>query len=597
MQNKSSKVAVFSKSVDEFCKFVKDKHIEKADCILIRPDLSEINFKESRSYQIISIDKLISIKEIDQATADIELIKNKWYLDRAGKDFTIFNNISFGNLLIHETEEIFYQIVLYYLAIEKLTNTHNRISNSCEDKILLGVLEWFDENSYENIEINYVKNYKEPINTFMPIESLNHRLKGNNLSKLFSKFLQFIFRKKEKTLFVLDFGKLDKYFKFFSSNPKEGLGMMIPIRKNFLSRGITNISFYHGALLSNPKEHPFDIEHLKNQIDLETKFFKKKFIRFFISKFLLIQFYKLASIHDHYENIFEHYKPKLSLFGSDKLCESVLIATLAKRFNSKNILMTHGLEFWGRTAMQNEIGSPFDLTLSSGKFEQDRLLNLGHEENRIIDFSFPWFSRDEFIKKTAYRKNMFRLNNDAKRRKALILPMDPGYSLYITPSYLIGYIKSIISICKVLNIDIHGIKFRTENAARFHGLQLGKNLFQSESINAFAGYGSISKFFDSIDLIIGPVNSATIETIGAGIKYYSFHDFRLYKGNQNFYKGIEQFMHIAKNSDELKNNIHNELLFKSNKSLESIVNQDKSEELAFKRLSEKLINFVDEVRQ
>ena len=101
------------------------------------------------------------------------------------------------------------------------------------------------------------------------------------------------------------------------------------------------------------------------------------------------------------------------------------------------------------------------------------------------------------------------------------------------PALNAAEVEEMIEVCDFCDIEIFGIKFRSEWEVDAYGLVVGENNIFGRKILVHAGYGALSDYFSDIDMVIGPFTSGTAECALANIDYFCFQDHSIYSNNPN----------------------------------------------------------------
>ena len=249
------------------------------------------------------------------------------------------------------------------------------------------------------------------------------------------------------------------------------------------------------------------------------------------------------------------------------------------------MVMPHGIELWGGENLHDTTDGPFKYYAGIGTFDTDNYYSRGISNQRIINANLPWFSHQRF-------KTSFLKSRTERKKSALLLPLDTGFSMHINANTIHNYILNMISALKECNIEVHGIKFRTIDELEAFGFKNGKTIIRGEEFNVFAGYGDLHNFFNDIDMVVGPISSATVECALANIDYYSFQDFSIYDNNPNIFQSIKNVIEIATKKEELVINIKEQKIYKNGFSVKSLVNTYKDFNESCKKLDDILIEIA-----
>ncbi len=81
--------------------------------------------------------------------------------------------------------------------------------------------------------------------------------------------------------------------------------------------------------------------------------------------------------------------------------------------------------------------------------------------------------------------------------------------------------------------------------------------------NNEVGYGELLDYCKEDSIVIGYPGSAMIECLNNNIRFFSFHDFEKQSKNSDINTLLTQAIYVAKNEEELLDNIVNNKIFKS----------------------------------
>ena len=98
-------------------------------------------------------------------------------------------------------------------------------------------------------------------------------------------------------------------------------------------------------------------------------------------------------------------------------------------------------------------------------------------------------------------------------------------------------------------------------------------MFPSKN-NFEVGYGDLLDYCQKDSIVIGYPGSAMIECLTSNIKFFSFNDFEKTSKNQNINILLTKAIYIAKNEEELLDNILNNKIFKLGYSVKDLLYLD-----------------------
>lgn len=76
------------------------------------------------------------------------------------------------------------------------------------------------------------------------------------------------------------------------------------------------------------------------------------------------------------------------------------------------------------------------------------------------------------------------------------------------------------------------------------------------------GYGNLVDYIDEVDLVIGPISTALIESGLRGKPYYAYMSHRHFELTESLNPSIRNFVSVADNMKELQENIKNKQPYK-----------------------------------
>jgi hypothetical protein len=581
------KKAILTRSHQHFERIQMLLSAKVSDAIFWKPDFSLIQDDISPLHKCFA--QNIDAASLKQATLDLHSIQSSWYRDSDGYDLSIIKKSSLGIIFESSIEIMFYSIAQAYLGFNDLANSYDEIIvDRRDDRINLFVANWLIHNS--NIPITIIDSglsYEDKYDQSHPMtgfRNLNFHFTGNLLDLCISKLLNFLQPPKKDLLFIYDAGKFDEYLKR-PTNRNNSINLLTPIRKNFL------LSLRHTSYWKRTKVYKEDAEtqEIINRINShgwnqKTEIIPINLLRVAIENFTLPFFSKAKSYLHHYIDIFTKHKPEAALLGTENSEIPVLIAYAARYCKVKTIVMHHGVPIWGSSNMQGKKDSPFDYYSSIGRYDHENYLINGIPENKVLNGILPWFSH--------YKKTKSDFKSTIKKRKALLLPFDTGFSIQSNASIILSHLNDMIDVCNKLDIEVFALKFREIQALKAYGFKEGSNTFNGRIINVFAGYGSLKDYLSKVDLVIGPFNSATSETILTEKEYYTYHDYSIYQYNPNIYKTPSKILYIASNARELETNISKKRIFQIGYDQNTLVSVSENFESASVNLDNMLLEII-----
>lgn len=88
------------------------------------------------------------------------------------------------------------------------------------------------------------------------------------------------------------------------------------------------------------------------------------------------------------------------------------------------------------------------------------------------------------------------------------------------------------------------------------------------------GYGTLLDYCTKDSIVIGYPGSAMVECLNNGISFFSYYNYEKYTLNPNMNKLLIQPLYIAKNKEELLDNILHKRIFRSRYSKDDLINNN-----------------------
>ena len=587
--------AIIAGSKKDFDEIKKNLDINNAQLILWKPDFSLISNKENTLPEVLG--DRINKKHIDNATKDIHVILKSWYRNKKGDDLSIVDGCSLGLVFESSLELLLYNISQTYLGLLEISNQYEEIfMDNADEPVKTFVANWLTKKFGLQIRVINVKQSKKNKSLFHPMLGFryleSHFIQGNIFDRLAFIFMKLIQPKPKNPIFMQNSGKLDEYFEnhFRMKNPF--FKLLLPIsRKLRLNFKFNQVYFWKRAYNHNNNNNEVFNEIKLNIKNLgwnqETKVIPISLIKESISEFCTPYWPSALNYYFFYKKLFKAYKPNLAFYGTDGSEIPLISAYAAKSLKIPTLMMPHGVAPWGPYNMRKTLEGPIKYYCTIGPFDSINFNANGIPVDNVIKAKLPWFSKSEF-------RTLKNKKDSFIKKKAMLLPLDTGFSLHLNANTIHRHIIDMIDICDKCNIEIYGIKFRSIDEIKSFGLKLGNNILYGKKINVFGGYGNLSSYFNKIDMVIGPLSSASAECSIANMDYYHYHDYSMYEENPNIYKSPTNIFHIASNKKSLETNILSNQIFKSGHDKNSLVNISSSFDQACDDLNKILCNIANE---
>ena len=544
--------AIVTHSRSAFDAIVAEYDVLSADMVLWKPDFSVVTDHNSNLPDSLGdgIDRDIG----SAATGDIHNALSSWYYDQYGDDLTSVDGCSLGTVFESSTELLFYNVAQCYLEFDRLRDFYDAVLvDSLEDPVKEFVTKWFQEQGAHQFKV--VRRYKHnkkssaSVHPMTLLRDLGGTLKGSSLDGVISWLIRKFQPIKTKTVFIYDAAKFEDYLCRKEDDRFSNISILTPIRRQL--RTIRGNSIFWQRTTIKPHNELKTIAMNANSKGwrLDTDVIPIDLLQSAIKQFVIPYWPNAKSYFNFYVNLFRDSKTRLAVFCSDGTELTLLGAYAAKTLGIPTVVMPHGIAPYTHSSLIKRSKSLFDTYYSIGKYDSLKFRVCGLAESNTKDIKLPWFSNRSF-------GSHLRKVKSTSIQKAMLLPLDTGFSLSFSASDIMLHIKEMIEVCEVCEVEVYGIKFRSVWEARSFGLVVGENEIFGRKTFVYAGYGSLSDYFEEIDLVIGPFNSATAECAISSIPYYCYQDCSIYLNNPNiFYHLAQSISHIATSPDELKKNL------------------------------------------
>lgn len=562
--------AIVTHSLATFDEIVSSYNLKHAKMILWKPDFATVTNTESKLFN--SLGDNISKDLAARATEDIHKTLSEWYFDECGNDLSLVDGCSLGTVFESSTELLFYNIAQCFLEFKFLVENYDYVYvDSAFDPVKEFVADWFKLNVSADIKVlesrKKASNSSEiTIHPMTQLRDLKYNFSGSWIDTLIGRIVKLVQPLQRKTIFILDSGKFEGYLSRRSVDKPKNFSILTPVRRNFKA-SLGNTFFWQRSKVTKSFSQVEVALRQSNEYGwkIKSSVIPLDILRSGLQCFIFGHWSSAFSYFCYYQEIFRSFKVKLAVFCSEGTEMSLVGAYAAKSLGLPSVVMAHGVAPWSHHSLINRPTKLFDKYCSIGLYDSQKYLDCGLSDKDILDIHFPWFSEKKFVSRSRKISQKFK-------RKAMLLPLDTGYSLCISASSIVRHIKEMIEVCDFCDIEIFGIKFRSEWEVDAYGLVVGENNIFGRKILVHAGYGALSDYFSDIDMVIGPFTSGTAECALANIDYFCFQDHSIYSNNPNvLYESAETICHIASTSVELRENILNRNLFLDGYNSQSLV--------------------------
>lgn len=566
---------IVTSSTDRFNDIMSINGLSKAKLVLWKPDFTAV--VNALSDQPDSLGEGVDLKVLRDATKDIHDTLGSWHCDEFGEDLSLINGCSLGAVFASSSELLFYNVAQCFLEFKNFIEHYDQIFiDSSGDPVKEFVARWMEKNNYGGFKIvnpnlNECNSDELFVHPMTLLRDLKHHFLGSFKDSLVGFLLKWVQPKHKKNILILDAGKFEGYLTFREDDRPRSFSILTPIRRNWKVALGHSVFWQRTGTNRSYKEVTLALEKIKEKgWGGGTRVIPTGLFQEATQRFILTHWCPAFSYFRYYNALLGSFKSKLVVLASDKSEIPLIVAFAAKKNAIPVAVMPHGIEPFLQSKDLDTPSRLFTNYLSIGAYDLQKFIDSGLPRERILDIQLPWFTQKKLVGKSSN-------NNVRDRPRAMLLPLDTGFSLELSAGSVVRHLYDMIKVCDLCDIDVFGIKFRSEREAHAFGLCVGENNIFGIVIEVYAGYGTLSDYFKDVDLIIGPFNSGTAECALANIDYYSFHDFGMYSENPNiFYNSVNYIYYVASTAEELQENITNRRTFKDGHDATSLVSTGES---------------------
>lgn len=568
-----SKVAVVARNFADYQNTCRRCEIADDELVLWGADFSL--FSDAEKVDVLGLGDGVSAQTIARATDEIHETLRTWFRDESGQDLSSREGVSLGLVFESTLEELFYNLVRSYLGMEALLKQYDRVVvNGRDEPVIALVSRWFNQTEKGRIQIGdweeEAKGKGMKVHPFHGLRDLNFALNGRRLDRIIGRLLMWFQWRCRGAVFVMDAGKFEDYQEQHSKQGAHLFRLLIPIRRRWKS-ALGHCVYWQRTLptqTANAEAWALVDQIAEKGWCRSTQFVPKGLFQLAVEEFVLPYWGNALVYYRYYKRLFERFRPRLAIYGTDGWMNHLLSAFAAKEAGVPTAMLPHATHIWGAATLHSEdagrFGRLFDYMFAVGQLDEAQYRGGGIAKGSVIPVNLPWFSRADFV----------RANRPVGQpvRKVMLLPLDAGFSVSLTPTSVHRHMLEMIETCEKLGVEIHGIKFRSLDMMRAWGMQQGKNRLFGREINAFGGYGSLSDHFDDVDGVIGPFCSAAAECTLAGVSYFTYHDYEMYARNPNMHKAFGEFLYVASTPGQLEENLQGPRVFRPGYDASYLVN-------------------------
>lgn len=564
---------IVTHSRSEFDAIAVEYNVLSADMILWKPDFSSVIDRDSGLPNSLGdgIDREITLS----ATDDIHNALSSWYYDEYGHDLTCVDGCSLGTVFESSTELLFYNVAQCYLEFDRLHDCYDTVLvDSLGDPVKEFVTKWFQEQGCHQFKTvrsyKHKKKFSISVHPMTLLRDLDYTLRGSSLDNVIGWLVRKIQPVKTNTVFIFDAAKFEDYLCRKKEDKYSNISILTPIRRQWRTIRDNSIYWQRTKIKTYNELKMIAMNASSKGWRLDSNVIPIDLLQSALQQFVIPHWPSAMSYFNFYLNLFRDFKIRLAVFCTDGTELALLGAYAAKKLGIPTVVMPHGIASWTHSSLIKQSKGLFDIYYSIGKYDKLRFKECGLNVSSTEDIKLPWFSKRNFC---SYSRKL----KTSSIQKAILLPLDTGFSLSFSASNIMLHIKEMIEVCEKCGVEVYGIKFRSALEARSFGLVVGENKIFGRKTFVFAGYGSLADYFEEIDLVIGPFNSATAECAISGIPYYCYQDYSIYLKNPNiFYHLASNINHIATSPDQLEKNLTQGKIFQDHYDAQSLVATNES---------------------
>jgi len=551
-------------NIDDYRNLIKKQLSIKPPKIILTS--SNFNFDEISKLKedIIFFDDKINFLDLTDYTKKIDEIVWGWFIDKNGIDLSQINGFSFGFTLAPSIQILLNSYYRLIVGLRKILKEGDvlYVNDTCLPLIKISI------NSL-NKEINFKVNYIYHTDELRLIKygRVNIDLDGRirDLIYLFAKktFKFFIIStllklltkneyKKKKNIFFLDSGKFENIISFILKNE---------FKKQNISWTFQFTKKYFFLSLFNKNNNIIQLPYIQNKKYIIIEKIIKNLKSNLISKNLLINSLFDEYIFPTFDNLYEYYEEINKIFikrkfdvvilGADNHEIYLLIAQAAKVNKIKTVFVPHGI--YGTNVHRNHIGRfrVFDKNFSFSNKNSLEYIERGTIKNDIIQSSNPFF--EKYINKKYAKKENYKIG-------LILFPDVQSDFLMYKINYYLNYLENTTRIFEELNIEVKGIKFRHQFYPETYFGNKNIIIINNKKYKIYFGYDNFQEVSEGVDICVGGLSTAILESMLMNIDYYYFEREGIYESNLHHH-ALYKVLNYSTNYDKLKNNIIQKKIF------------------------------------
>jgi hypothetical protein len=553
-------------------------------------------------------DEVITDEDANLLNKQIYHLLWNWFLDEDGHDLSLIDGCSLGVAFCGSIELFIATLFRYQCGLEKLLNRSHEVffTYNTED-IFLDVIYHLQRKigfaahpvktnqtkeivtyGKHNLILDVAGRKRDLTPLFLSNKSWKGRIGKNVLHYLYVK------RGGEKRVLLMLAGKMEAYLEYINKNVKspEGFCWILPLSNssNPLSRRtLSQISYYFS---SGGPRHTLPMDTLisrlkKNILDRITSIEGELLIKV-MNRHTFVYFQGALNYFHNAEKTLRKLKPKIVVISTEAE-NNFLVTQAANKLNIKTALLPHGIDVWGFKEIKCGRFQTVDYCFAHGNEDITYFENQGVSAKAIRKTSHPWYEKLLPV----------RPIHEKKYNQALVL----AYEMYSNSAYekisvFNKYIVGVVETLLELGIVVKYFKIRGEYVLKSHGEASDDNIKVGEhSIKVVQGYGNLVDYLDQVDLVVGPISTALIESGLCGKDYYAYQSHRHLELVDSGQPSIYKYVNVAFDMKQLRENIINKQTYEPNCSVSDLVDLDgiKTKEGLFQSFESEILAVLDDI--
>ena len=555
--------------------------LTSARLILLSTNFSFESIKgfSDRGYK--HVDDTISDSEANDLSIEIYRLLWEWFIDEHNQDISKIDQCSLGAVFSGSLQILFTTIYRYIFGLKKLIKSSNKVyySSQTED-IFLDVIVYLQtiigftiipvEAGYKCTDTVYGKNLILDAGgrkrDLTPIFNWKPGIK-NTLTSFVLKQQQSKCRN-EKRVMLITAGKMDEYIAHIKRAGSAAYRWILPaLSSKDVFQSVINGDkfplFYHFPSVSSPPTEITNnlVDRLKQNIVEKVTQIDSELLVLVMERYLFSYFSGALQYYNNVINSLESLKPDLVIVGAESETHFI-VAQAAKNKGIKTALLPHGIDIFGFEEVKRGIHKCIDYCFAYGNEDVEFFRMQGVSDNNIIKTFHPWFSK--FIPPRANRNKTYR--------SALILAYEYySHSIYDKYRSEMNYLEMVVSTLLELSILPRFIKIRGSYVMENQGGNRDSVTICNQSIPIVQGYGNLEDYLGQVDIVIGPISTAMIESGLSGKDYYAYHNYRYLDLMENGHPSIYHYANISYSMKQLKENIQQKQPYKQGCSVNDLM--------------------------